>query len=597
MRSAANAEFANVIPDRNLMNPITGLFTYQFGAFKLDSKDTLTSFGRAIRLPPKEIGMLRCLVEAAGDRVSKDDFVRMVWNGEPISDDSVSRCLYSLRKTLREAVNEPCIETIHRRGYRLQVPVIRLDLEKAPSLPRLAVLPFSRHARQQGNDYILDMLPAALIGQLTRLHRDSMTVITRATVLQYDGGQGDFERAAQELGLEYIVTGDIHSDADNHVVHVELLDMHYQEALWSETFMFLRTAQEDFPPDAARLIARRISIPPKSTALSVEPRRGPKPDAYAAFLSARHLFDKRGATALKEAMHLFQRTLELDPRFARAHAGLADCYLFLGFCGALWPREAAAKARIEIDLAFALDPDLANAHASRGFLASAFEFDQKLAARCYQRALQDLPDDAEVHSMYARHLLCRGQPGAAVTALRAALQTNSQSIHLNMYLAMALCRARQNDDAMEQARRAIQIVPSYSLASAFLGGIAAASGTIEQAREGLVSARQAYAAAPDVPGVLWALADVLARVGEFDEARRLVDSQRAIMHQEFCMPALAIPVLAQLDDPDGACQMLLLGEQQGDPWIPLILTDPCMDKLYRHDNFAALAKRMSERYN
>ena len=94
-----------------------------------------------------------------------------------------------------------------------------------------------------------------------------------------------------------------------------------------------------------------------------------------------------------------------------------------------------------------------------------------------------------------------------------------------------------------------------------------------------------------------ALADVLARVGEFDEARRLVDSQRAIMHQEFCMPALAIPVLAQLDDPDGACQMLLLGEQQGDPWIPLILTDPCMDKLYRHDNFATLAKRMSERYN
>lgn len=98
---------------------------FEFGLYRLEPGLGLTRGGSYVALAPKELGVLEALVKREGGVVSKEELAAEVWCDQAPSDDSLARTVCSLRKILAGGC-EAYIETAHRRGYRLAVPVRRI---------------------------------------------------------------------------------------------------------------------------------------------------------------------------------------------------------------------------------------------------------------------------------------------------------------------------------------------------------------------------------------------------------------------------------------------------------------------------------------
>jgi len=115
--------------------------TYEFGPFRLRRDGLLLANDRVVHLTPTEEAFLVVLVEAEGARVGKEEVADRVWTSSAPSDASLSRCVHTLRRKLREAApSTPVIETCYGRGFRVSLPVRRLAPEGRP-FPRAAALP------------------------------------------------------------------------------------------------------------------------------------------------------------------------------------------------------------------------------------------------------------------------------------------------------------------------------------------------------------------------------------------------------------------------------------------------------------------------
>ena len=116
--------------------------SFDFGPFHLQADGQLLKQGQAIPLSPKQQAVLRLLVEAQGQVVSKDEILQRVWQDEEISDSSLTRCIHDLRQRLKD--DRPTthyIHTLYGRGYRLNAQVRVADRSpsdlKMPPNPRL----------------------------------------------------------------------------------------------------------------------------------------------------------------------------------------------------------------------------------------------------------------------------------------------------------------------------------------------------------------------------------------------------------------------------------------------------------------------------
>lgn len=102
-------------------------FSYHFlEGLTLTEDGILTQGNEQIYIPPKELGVLIVLLESAGHVVLKDMIIESVWKNIIVSDESLTRCIYSLRCIFEKIGYDRCIETIYRKGYRFSGQVSKL---------------------------------------------------------------------------------------------------------------------------------------------------------------------------------------------------------------------------------------------------------------------------------------------------------------------------------------------------------------------------------------------------------------------------------------------------------------------------------------
>jgi DNA-binding winged helix-turn-helix (wHTH) protein/tetratricopeptide (TPR) repeat protein len=568
--------------------------TYEFGPFVLEAGNALLHAGEPVRLPPKEFGCLQTLTEGRGAVVTKDELAGRVWGRPDVSDESLSRCIYALRTKLERYGADEVIETVHKRGYRLRGEIRHRPATLAPPGPmlRLAVLPFEAYRPDEDLQWSASGLGEELIAHLGRLHRGSVAVIARGSVAAYAKHPQDLRAAARDLKLDFVVTGRVGLGPGGRlVVRAELVRCRDDVMIWSESVDLGTSRAGDLSPDAARVLARRIPVPAPAPGFSPADAVETTPEAYAEYLQARHLLQKRGGANLLGAVEHYRRAVVLDPRFARAHVGIANCYLFGGLWAALAPHEVVPLAQCEIDAALAIDPELPGALASHGMLLSAYLFRPDDAHPLFRRAIEEMPNDTEAHLMYGRHLMEVGRPRDAVLAFRNAIEFDPQSPNAQMYLAKALHFARDHDAALQQARRAAEIVPAYAVPHAFVSACATGAGP-QHYEEALVAARRAVALDPHTPALQWSLTLALALLGNASEVHERIAQEEELQATKFRMPALAVPVACALGDPTLAVKWLRRAAEQRDPWLPLLLRDPRIDALYDCDEFTEAVEEL-----
>ena len=272
----------------------------------------------------------------------------------------------------------------------------------------LAILPFDMLG--QGAD--ADALELGLADDLiTRLSSVSgLTIRPIASVRRYHAAPVDPIRAAKELQVDAIVEGTLQPSAKGLRANVRLIRAVDGRALWAGTIESDGRHWPNLDESIASAIALNANLPlTDDERRRLETHRQVNPEAHELYVRGRFEWGRRSGEGFERAAEYFRRAIDLDPAYARAYAGLADCYLLLGGYSFAPQLEAVPKAKALALRALELDPSLGEAHATLALSAQNLEWDWESVERHYRQAIALSPNYATGHHWYAEYLSIVGR--------------------------------------------------------------------------------------------------------------------------------------------------------------------------------------------
>ena len=351
----------------------------------------------------------------------------------------------------------------------------------------LAVLPFQNLSGSPDQDYFSDGLTEELITHLARLRPDRLAVLARTSAMQYRNTGRDVRAIGAELGVGYVLEGGVRRAGDRVRVSAQLVGTTDGINLWADTYEQPLTDVIEIQTAIAERVGDSLTLHLLSDQHAAHAQaRQTGPETRDEFLKGRYFWNTRTPEGLRRALGYFQRAIELDPSFAPAHAGLADTYLTLGsfFYGVLPPRDAFPAARTSAERALALDPGLAEAYASRGFVQYAFDWDWARADRSFRRALELNPSYATGRQWYAFCLGAQARWAEARAEMARARALDPLSLVVNTSAGFLEYLARDWEKASEHCARALEVNPDFPIARLLLTVVHGFAGRKREAREG-----------------------------------------------------------------------------------------------------------------
>jgi adenylate cyclase len=336
------------------------------------------------------------------------------------------------------------------------------DSAVAPDKNRLAVLPFANISPDPGDEYFADGLTEELIANLSLVA--GLKVIARTSVIGYKKTEKSVATIGKELGVGTVVEGSVRRAANRIRVTVQVIDVATEEHLW--------TAKYD--DDLDDIFAVQSDIATKvatSLPTSLSQARGPVPslekpaetESYLAFLQGQSLLWHQDEASIRQSVEFFEKSIRVDPSFARAHAGLASAYIILGTEGFIPWMEAIHKGRRAAERATAIDPDLAEAHAARAELAFMSDEPSSVLNREVRRALELNPNLAQGHSILCAMAATFGVPESYIMQAEEAYRLDPMSPEIIRRLGDAYFLSGKLDEAEAHWKKTEKLapIPSY----------------------------------------------------------------------------------------------------------------------------------------
>jgi len=284
----------------------------------------------------------------------------------------------------------------------------------------IAVLPFENLSPDPQNGYFADGVTEDIINQLSKIGR--LTVTSRAAVarIKKDSALSDIGR---DLGVSMVLKGSIRREGSEVRISAELIDVKTGRRMWGETYDRELTRIFEIQSRVAELIASTLNIELSATERGhIERAPTANLTAYDCYLKGREYYQRYRPHDNDIAIGLFERALQLDPGFALAEAGLADCYAQrvhqYGF-PPKWGDEALAAS----EKAVSMDPNLAETQKALG-LTYAIRGWHRKALAAYYRAVELNPGYSPAVANVGAILEAQGN-------LVEALQWNLRALNLN----------------------------------------------------------------------------------------------------------------------------------------------------------------------
>ena len=313
----------------------------------------------------------------------------------------------------------------------------------------IAVLPVAVDGGD-GDDleFLAEGITENVIRRLSRLSR--LRVIARDSVYRYAGAGVDPREAGRQLGVEAVLIATVAPRGDVLALAVELVGVRDGRRLWGEQYTRPAADVQFVQAELAQQIARALRVRVSSHEQGQVARlQSVSADAYQRYLRGRFFANRRTPADLRRSVGYFSQAIEQEPSFALAYAGLADAWSLLTDYHALPARETYPLAKDAVTKALALDDELAEAHASLGYIRLFYEWDWPGAEAAYQRALELDPGYATAHQWYAEFLSAMGRHGEAMAEIDRAVAADPLSLIVNAVRANLLYLARQYDRAIE----------------------------------------------------------------------------------------------------------------------------------------------------
>ena len=321
----------------------------------------------------------------------------------------------------------------------------------------VAVLPFVNLSAAADDQYFSDGLAEDLVNALTRW--PGLRVASRTSSFRFRGRELDVRKAGRELGVGAVLEGSVRRIGTQLRLTVHLTGVEDGYHIWSERFDRELADVFEVQDEVVGAIVAAIAPTLVGAEGGVVRRATSNLHAYDLYLKGRHLWNQRSPSVVGAAIACFEGAIALDPAFAAAYAGLADCYSILRVYGWMAAEQAQPRALEAVTRALALDPQLAAAHRAKGIYTFHFEPHWRAAEDAFVAALALDPHDAICDATYGMFLATAYRFDEARVRLARALERDPFSAQVHFLVASTACAMCDADAAARHAARALELQP------------------------------------------------------------------------------------------------------------------------------------------
>jgi serine/threonine-protein kinase len=456
---------------------------------------------------------------------------------------------------------------------------------------KLAVLPISNDSGDAVVEYLGDSLAESLISKFSRLPGLRVSPFTTTS-----GYRGERRRAPQEAGRELdvdaVLLGRIVREGDSLVLKTELIDASDGAQLWGERYDDINTISiAGVQHDIAAKVGTAVELPMGGREQKLLAAQDPdNEEALREYFRGRYLWRNRSKENIQKAVDKFNAAIALDPSFAKAHAGLADCYALMNSpaYGNMPTEEAMNRARAAARQALAIDNSLAEAHTSLGVVHLRYDWDWAEAENRFRHAVSLDPDYAPAHYWYSHLLTVTGRQPEAIAESELARKLDPLSPLTRMNFCREFYFGRQFDTAAACLREMLREDPANVSAQRTLGFVYLQQGMNDAAIE-------IFEKIPDTNRALKvvALGYSYARAGRKAEALGILAEVEKMAEQTYIPPHERAVIYLGLDDKDHAFYWLNKACDERFATMIYLTVDPAFDTLRADPRFDDLARRVN----
>ncbi len=649
---------------------------FRFGNFRLyPSEHLLLRDETPLPLAPKAFDILVLLVQNSGHLVKRDTLMEAIWPDSFVEETNITVNISLLRKTLGNAADgQPYIETVPRKGYRFnggvteceeadepkvertvvghteteaeaqgtakaKASVVENDIQEVPvTTPQLApprpewrtsatrillltivivgvalasfyvwwhlraksntvsasersiaILPFRPLEATAEDEYLGLGMTDALITRLSNLHK---IIVRPVGAVRKYAKADDPIAAGRQLAVQSVLEGSVQRSGDRTRVTVRLLRVADGELLWGgefdEKFTDMFTVEDSISQKVATALTVNLSGDEQKQLL--RPYTG-NSEAYLLYMKGRFFWNKRTVDGVKKSIDYFQRAIQADPNYALAYAGLADSYTLAGSYGysILPPKEAMPKAETAVTKALAIDDSLAEAHASLGYIKLIYDWDWAGAEQEFRRSIALNPLYDTAHHWYSHELAALGRKDEAMAEARRALEISPSDTVMNEHMGWTYLMARDYDHAIQSARKAIEMEPDFLLAHRVLGLAYQYKGQHEEA---IAEFERGVEISHGDPVAKAYLARADAAAGHKDQAMQILNQLVQLSTKQYVPPLEIALTYVALDRNDEAFEWLHKAADERASALVYLKVNQAFDPIRSDPRFQDLELRM-----
>jgi TolB-like protein/Tfp pilus assembly protein PilF len=464
----------------------------------------------------------------------------------------------------------------------------RADTKAGQTGPKsIAVLPFKTPGAEGDNQYLGAGMSDLLTTKLSQIRR--LTVRPSGELRRYATSTADPRQAGRELGVDYLLDGEVRQSGDHLQVSATLFNVAGGSALWSEKFdqrfVNLRDVQDAISDRVVRAMTLELTSDERSqfTKNYTENR-----EAYQLYLIGRYHAGKRTPEGLRQAVKSFEQAIEKDRNYALAYAGLADAYGLLGLYDAVPSEQSFQKSKEAATRALAIDDTLAEAHNSLAFVKLYYDRDLAGAEEEFKTAIELKPNYSTAHHWHALNLSAMGQHDQAVAEIQKARELDPLSLIINTAVGNILYYAGLYDRSIEQCLKTIQMDQRFVPAHIILRQNYEQKGMSDEA---LAEYQKERALSGDGPVMAARLAHVYASAGRRDEALKIINGLVAARKQQFVSAYELARVFAVLGEDERALEWLRKARDEHAIGFSFVKVDPDFNRLRQHPLFTELLQQ------
>jgi TolB-like protein len=455
----------------------------------------------------------------------------------------------------------------------------------APAIRSLAVESFENLTGDSGQVYLAKGITDQLEAELAQI--GALRVISLSDI----EGHGPALQAAAKLGLDAILAGSIQRAGSTLHVTAQLKSVATSQAMWARTFDGDLSTILQLQADLARAVAERIrvSLTPGERSRIAGSRPSVTPAAYEAYVRGAYFLWRGTETALRTAIGYFQKAIEADPTYAAAYAGMANSYSTLGYFGAAMPEELFPKARVAALKALELDSMLPAAHAAVAYVMFFGEWQFASADREYRRAVELDSTSAENHWLLGMYLSGMNRVTEAIAQVERAQELDPLSLMIQAASARSYYNARRYQDAITQARSALEIDSTFSRAHFWVG---MAQEQLSRPDDAIREFEMTISYGGPVSIYLAALGHAYAVAGQRHKALAVLAELQARARSRYTSALDIATVYLGLGDTDATFEWLERAYQTRASALVYLAVDPRYDVVRSDPRFGNLVRRI-----